>query len=244
MSSRPEIKNSFKLLLISSAVTVAVWLIPYAEVLVLPFKLFVTIIHEAAHAIAALTTLGDVNRISIDWAGNGLTETRGGVRFIVSSAGYVGTTIYGSALLLLLRSANYARAAAMATATLLLVITAFFAGNFVMWVVGLFFALGLLFLGIKCSVGAAHFFMSFLAVQALLNALQDLRVLLYLSVFEPSTRTDAQNMAIATDGFLPAIIWAALWATIALAILGFTLFQYYRSLRATRVTGVSSVIGG
>ena len=235
MSSQSEIKNSFKLLLISSAVIVAVWLIPYAEILVLPFKLFVTIIHEAGHALAALATFGDVNRISIDWVGNGVTETRGGLRFIVSSAGYVGTTIYGSALLLLLRSARYVRAAAMGTATLLLVITAFFAGNFPMWLVGLFFAVALLFVGIKCSIAVTHFFMSFLAVQSLLNALQDLRVLLYLSMFEPSTHTDAQNMATATNGFLPAIIWAVLWALIALVILGFTLFQYYRSLRATHI---------
>src|SRR5436309_2630947 len=128
MSSQPEIKNSFRLLLISSAVTMALLLIPYAEILVLPFKLFVTIIHEAGHALAALVTMGDVNRISIDWAGNGVTETRGGMRFIVSSAGYIGTTIYGSALLLALRSARYARIAAMTTATLLLIITAFFAG--------------------------------------------------------------------------------------------------------------------
>ena len=100
---------------------------------------------------------------------------------------------------------------------------------------GLFFAIGILLLGIKCSVSAAHFFMSFLAVQSLLNALQDLRVLLYLSVFEPSTRTDARNMAIGTDGFLPAIVWAVLWALAASAILGFTLSRYYRSLKASHV---------
>ena len=239
MTSQSEIKNSLRLLLISSAAAIAIWLIPYAEILFVPFKLFVTIIHEAGHAIATLLTFGDVSRIGIDWIGNGVTETRGGLRFFISSAGYLGTTIYGAALLLLLRRARYARAAALGTATLLLLITGFFGGNFTMWLVGLSFVCGLLYVGLKCSIGAAHFLMSFLAVQALLNALQDLRVLLYLSIFEPAVRTDAQNMAAATNGFLPAIIWATLWGLISLAILAFTLFEYYRSMRRPHVSLVA-----
>lgn len=236
MTGQAEIKNSLRLLLISSAVTVAVWLIPYAEILFVPFKLFVTIIHEAGHAIATLLTFGDVNRIGIDWIGNGVTETRGGIRFFISSAGYIGSTVYGSGMLLLLRRTRYARAAALGTATLLLLITGFFGGNFTMWLIGLSFAFGLLFVGLRCSIGVTHFLMSFLAVQALLNALQDLRVLLYLSVFEPAVRTDAQNMASATGGFLPAIIWATLWGMISLAILAFTLFEYYRSMRSPQIS--------
>ena len=99
---------------------------------------------------------------------------------------------------------------------------------------GLFFAIGILLLGIKCSVSAAHFFVSFLDVQSLLNTLQDLRV--SLSVFEPSHRTDARNSAIATHGLFPAMICAALWVMTPLAVLAFTLFQDGRSVRANRIT--------
>lgn len=208
------------------------WFIPYAELLVYPFRLFVTLIHEAGHALAALVTFGQVNRIALDWKGNGVTETIGGDRFLISSAGYLGATVYGAALLLLLRKVDHARAAALVTSALLLLLTVFLAGNSVAWIAGLFFGLGLLFLAVKASKRTLLIFMAFLAVQSLLNAFYDLRILMYLSVFEPSRGTDAQNMAAATAGIIPALVWAIGWGLVSLTILLLTLRFYYRSLKA------------
>src|SRR5262245_5835732 len=185
MSRRSEIKDSLNPLLACSIITVVLWFIPFASILVYPFRLFVTFIHELGHAIAAVLSFGGVNRIAMDWAGNGVTETMGGMTLLISSAGYLGTTIYGATMLLLLRRGAHARMAALFTGAVLLLATLFLGSGLVAWVAGMAFGLGLIALALKASVGTIRFAMSFLAIQSLLNAFYDLRVLTYISLFEP-----------------------------------------------------------
>jgi hypothetical protein len=64
-----------------------------------------------------------------------------------------------------------------------------------------------------------------------LNALYDLRVLLFLSASDYNTLTDAQIMAVSTKGLIPALVWALGWSALAVVMLGATLLIYYRSLR-------------
>ena len=46
METQSEIKESFKLLLLASALTLALSFVPFAGVITLPIRLFVTFIHE------------------------------------------------------------------------------------------------------------------------------------------------------------------------------------------------------
>ena len=230
METQSEIKQSFKLLLLASALTLVLSFIPFAGVITYPIRLFVTFIHEAGHALAALATFGGVKRISLEWSGSGLTFTQGGWGVMISSAGYLTTTLYGAALLLLLRRERNARIVATATGGLLLLLTVLFGGNIVAWLAGLGFGAGCLWLGIKAKPTVAHFVMSFLGLQCLLNAFYDLTALMYLSALDPGFHTDARNMAQATG--LPAIVWAVGWAVMSLTVVVATLVVYYRSLRA------------
>ncbi len=71
----------------------------------------------------------------------------------------------------------------------------------------------------------ATFFVSFLAVQCILNALLDLKTVLFLSSpFAPGASSDAVNMANATG--IPALVWAAVWIVIALGILALAMRIY------------------
>lgn len=231
MQSQSEVKDAFKLLLFATALTIVLWFIPFAALIAHPIRLFVTFIHEAGHALAALGTWGDVNRVTVDWSGSGETLTRGGWGFVISSAGYLSTTLYGAATLLLLRRPSLARTTAISTGVLVLLVTIFFAGNGLAWLIGLVFGGGCLALGLKAKQRVAHFVMSFLGIQCLLNAFFDLITLMYLSAFASGAATDAQNMSDATGGFIPAIVWAAGWSILSLGVLAATLMIYYRSLR-------------
>jgi hypothetical protein len=164
-----------------------------------------------------------------------LTETTGGIRFIISSAGYLGTITAGSALLLVLRRARNALAAMYTTAVVVLVVTLFFAGNLVAWLAGLVLGFSFLVIALKASPRFIHFFMSFLAIQLILNAFYDLRTLMYLSALAPGHMTDAQNMAAGTGGWIPAIVWAIGWSAFSLVVLTATLMIYYKSLRRRAV---------
>jgi len=76
------------------------------------------------------------------------------------------------------------------------------------------------------SARVATFFVSFLAVQCVLNALFDLKTVFFLSSpLELTPRaTDALNMAQATG--IPAIFWTVIWIFLALGILWFAMRLY------------------
>jgi hypothetical protein len=229
MQSQSEVKQSFKVLLYASALTLALWFIPFAGALTYPIRLFVTFLHETGHALAALATFGGVNRVDLFWDGSGRMEFQGGWRWVVWTAGYLSTTIYGSALLLTLRRERNAKKAALVTGSLMIGITALFAGNLLAVLVGLVAGAGLLALWRYGRPRVTHFMMSFLAVQCLLNAFYDVRTLLFVSAFDSTLDTDARYMALATG--IPSLVWAAGWAIVSAVVLGATLFVYYRSLQ-------------
>ncbi|HYP29995.1 MAG TPA: M50 family metallopeptidase [Blastocatellia bacterium] len=231
MQDQSEVKDSFSLLIISSIITIVLWFIPFLGFVTYPFRLFVTFIHEAGHALAALASLGAVNQIEVYLNGSGITETIGGSSLLISSAGYLTTAVMGSGLLLFLRRARNARVSAIGTSLLLLFVTLFFGGSLLTWVAGLALGGGLMWLGVKGRPKLSRFMMSFLAIQLLLNAFYDLKTLMYISAFEPMMGSDAQNMSAATGGLIPAVVWAVGWTLISSAILALTLIVYYKSLR-------------
>src|SRR5258705_12402616 len=161
MPRQSEVRDSFKLLVFASLLTLALWFIPFAGVITYPIRLFVTFIHETGHALAALATLGAVNRVALDWSGSGVTFTKGGWGFVIASAGYLATTIYGAGLLLMLRRQRNARKVAIGTGGLFLLITILFGGNVLAWLTGLVFGVGCLFMGLKPRPRLVHFCMSF-----------------------------------------------------------------------------------
>ena len=214
-------------LLGASVLTVALSYVPMAWIVVYPIRLFVTFIHEAGHAIAAMLTLGQVERLHVFMDASGETLTRGGFPLAIASAGYLTSTAFGAALLVLGSHLQRAKAALTASAGLILVITAFLAGDWVTWVMGIVLALGLVGIAIASSQSFAHFFLSFLAVQCCLNAFLDLRTLFLLSA-TTSVHSDAASMQQMT--LIPATVWAVSWMVISLFALIFALRSYVRHL--------------
>src|ERR687883_344661 len=108
----PDARPQVRTLLIATAITLALWFIPYAEILTYPFRIFVTFIHEGGHAIAALLTGNSVASLSVAMNASGETyTTQGGLlsQIFVSSAGYLGAMAFGALLLVLIRRAIAAR---------------------------------------------------------------------------------------------------------------------------------------
>jgi hypothetical protein len=67
---------------------------------VYPLKLFVVLLHESSHGLAALATGGTIETIRVFPEEAGVTVTRGGNAFVITSAGYLGSMLFGSAILL------------------------------------------------------------------------------------------------------------------------------------------------
>ncbi|MCI0337905.1 MAG: M50 family metallopeptidase [Acidobacteria bacterium] len=213
-------RDSLKFLIGASVLTLIIWSIPLAFMLVYPLRLFVTFIHEGGHAIAALLSFGSVERIVIFADASGATYTRGGFQLVVASAGYLASTAYGASLLVLCRDGSRAKAVLTVTAAMILALTGLYASDPFSWFTGIILSIGLILIAIAASVRVAHFFLSFLAVQCCLNALFDLRTLFLISA-TTNTHSDAYTMQQMT--LIPAIIWAALWLVISIMALVFAL---------------------
>jgi hypothetical protein len=210
-----------------------------------PFTIFVTFIHEGSHALAALLTGNSVESLSVAMNASGETyTTRGGLlsQIFVSSAGYLGAMTYGALLLFLIRRAVAARVVLLGSAAFIFALTliyglwkpltnAAWAGIPFTLAAGVLLSLGLVLLARYASARVASFFVSFLAVQCVLNALLDLKEVFFASApFSVGRKTDALNMANATG--VPAIVWAFLWITLSILILSTALRFYAVSRRA------------
>src|SRR6266508_61929 len=124
-----EARPQAKTLLIAAAISVALWFVPFAEILSYPFRIFVTFIHEGGHALAALLTGNSVQGLSIAMNASGETYTTQGGTFsqmFVSSAGYLGAMTFGALLLILIRRAVAARLVLAGSALVILVLTTVF----------------------------------------------------------------------------------------------------------------------
>ncbi|MEP6925696.1 MAG: M50 family metallopeptidase, partial [Pyrinomonadaceae bacterium] len=231
----PDARPQVKTLLIATLLSLALWFIPYAEYLVYPFRLFVTFIHEGGHALAAVITGGAVASLTVspDTSGEVFSASSGPLAaLIVSSAGYVGATLFGALLLILIRQAFQARIVLAGTAVYIAALTVIFGLflpilNFttanvtffsVMFTVatGSLIAASLLLVARYASPKIATSFLSFLAVQCVLNALFDLKTVFVMSspFAGAHVQTDAVNMYNATG--VPSLFWVMAWIGISI----------------------------
>jgi len=228
--SRPS--SSRALLAGATLLSVALWYLPIAEFALYPLRLFVTFVHEGGHALVTVLTAGHVGYVTIAPDGSGLTMSQGGLFAFISMAGYVGATAFGAFCLHLSRRKDGGRQGLVLLAVTVLLITGLWinpvGAGFFGFVSGV--AIGLALIGAARGLpekGAA-FLLAFLAVQLSLNAIFDLRNLLWMT-----TQTAAKNDAVfMTEAYgLTPWFWALLWAGISGAILAASLRAWWRATK-------------
>lgn len=230
--ARPQVTT----LLFATALSLCLWFLPYAELVAYPFRIFVTFIHEGGHALAAFVTGNSVRSLTVASDGSGLvysTDTGLFSSIFISSAGYLGAMTFGALLLWLVRVKVKAKAVLAGSGVLVLLLATFFGFLAPLWhwslpglftlVAGVAIPAGLFAAAKYLSPRAATFLVSFLAVQCVLNAVFDLRNVLFASAFT-DMHTDAANMAAATG--IPSVFWALFWIVFAFVILTLGLRAY------------------
>jgi hypothetical protein len=221
-------------LAVALLVSLLLWNLPFGGVLLYPFKLFATWLHELSHGIAMILTGAGFDHIVIyrDTSGLAYAYTAVGSfgTAIIAAAGYMGTPLWGAALLVVTPNAKASRRALLVLAGLLvgttiLVIAPSPTGDtFGQWAtpaMGAGIALCGLIIPDRWRVLVAHF----IAVQACVNALLDIRVLLRPSQVvdgKSAGMSDAHNMALNTFGTTETWAvwtWALVWLVWSLAVL-------------------------
>jgi hypothetical protein len=240
--SRPQVKLLIVATLISLAIMVASWYFPLASYVVYPLQLFATFVHEGSHVLAALMTGASVQSMTVspDTSGAVWSVTNSWLsQVITSSAGYLGTTVFGMALLVWFRykfssrNALYFASGFVALMTLVFGLLAplwnFFSanvtvGSMVFTVLsGAVLAAGLFAIAKYAEMKWINFSLAFLAVQCLLNSVSSLKTLFIISATTNSP-SDAMNMANATG--VPAIAWVLIWIVLSVVMLSIGLRLY------------------
>ncbi len=201
-------------LLALTALVVALWDTPA----ILPVKILVVFLHELSHGLAAWATGGEVLRLDLTADQGGTALIRGGNRIAILSAGYLGSLLFGAALLLAGLNSRADRAIAAALGLGLIAIT-------------LIYMRGLFPLAFGFATGAALLATAkFLPHQAsdLVLRLIGLTSLIYvpLDIFSDTIarahlRSDAAMLAEELGG--GAQLWGALWLALSLAVIGLCL---------------------
>src|SRR5512141_2519968 len=163
-----------KALLILAALFAATWLL-WDTPLVYPIKIFVVMLHELGHALAALLTGGQVVGIQIYPEEGGVTFTQGGWLFVILSAGYLGSLLAGSVLLYLSSRRRGGRGLMMVLAVLIAASTLLFVRNVFGVIYGLLAAAALWFSAYRLPTRVNLYIVRFIAVASCLYALLDIR---------------------------------------------------------------------
>ncbi|MFC1791899.1 M50 family metallopeptidase [Gemmatimonadota bacterium] len=179
-----------------------------------PVKVFVVLLHELSHAVAAVATGGSVERILLDQHQGGLTETLGGSAFLTLSAGYLGSLLWG-ALFIMLGFSRWLRPrwvmGAIGASVLLLpvfVVRGAFGIGFV-----LVFGAALLVCAKYLSQGWNRALLLGLGLTSTLYSVLDIKS----DVLDrPELLSDAARLAQMTG--IPTQVWGLLWIGIALLV--------------------------
>jgi hypothetical protein len=205
---------------LAAAVCLGVSLTPWGPLLLYPFTLFSTWIHEVGHAVMVVLTGGSVTAITIEPDTSGLTQSLMPpgrmARGLVASAGYLGASVVGCLLMAAARVEKRAR-------PILWTIGAFMLFTVLFWMRNVFGALAVLAWGVVLlslarngSGRVSRFVLSVLAIQVALNAVFSIRTL-----FLVNGASDADTMARLFAA--PAWVWAAAWMIASVAMLAWTL---------------------
>src|ERR1700737_1182753 len=204
--------------------------------LLLPLKLLVVMMHETGHALASLLVGGSVQRVTIaaNQSGECLSLLPPGwfPKGIVYSAGYLGRALAGGALVAATFRYPARRWVLGGLCLWLVLMGAFYAGDFFPFAFCVATALALGLAAKFLPASAVDMLNLFIAVFSAFYVVFDLRHDLWSSARQHS---DAALLARLT--FVPAIVWAALWTTIALALL---CVPAWRSVQSRHTGGLSA----
>jgi hypothetical protein len=226
--------HELRTLAIALLASLVLWNMPFANVALYPFKLLATWLHELSHGMAMIITGAGFDHIIIyrDTSGLAYAYTSVGSfgTAIIAAAGYMGTPLWGAALLFVTPNARAARTALIVLAVLLVGTTILVIapapngdrfGQYVTPAIGAAIALCAILLPDRWRILFAHF----LAAQSCVNALLDIRVLLRPSQVvdgKNAGMSDAHNMAMSTFGTTETWAvwtWAIIWLVWSLAVL-------------------------
>jgi hypothetical protein len=201
----------------------ALWLLWNTPV-VYPLKIFVVLLHEVSHGIAAVATGGSIQKIVLDPYQGGATYTVGGNAFITLSAGYLGSLAWGALMVEAARARRIRPDLVVGLiGGLVVALTVLFVRSGFGIAFGVLFGLALAAVSRKLSVAVNRTLLLTLGMTSSLYAILDIKS----DVLDrPQLESDAFMLSKITG--IPTTVWGIAWIVIALAVTALLFRRAYR----------------
>ncbi len=207
------IRGHWQLLLLAGAVAL-LWTTP----VFLPVRILVVFLHELSHAVAAWATGGDVISLTISPMEGGEVTARGGSRFVMLSAGYLGSLLWGVALFLLALRTDLDRWIVAGFGLLIWLIAALYVRD--LFALGFCVATGLAFLLASRFLGhtTSDVLLRIIGLASMIYAPWDI---VSDTILRSHLRSDARMLAEEVGG--ATVIWGGLWLVLSGVVIVLTL---------------------
>lgn len=197
-------------LLVLLAAVFALWQTPVMA----PLKILIVFLHELAHGATTVLTGGDVISLTVSAEQGGAVVSRGGNRFLVLNAGYVGSLLIGMGLLFVAIRTHADRAVMAGFGALILLIAIIYVRDF--------FALAFCVATGGAMMAVARYLPR--DVNDLILRLIGLTSMIYVpydifsdTIARSALRSDARMLAEEFGG--ATVLWGGIWLAIALGVI-------------------------
>ena len=203
---------------------VALWLL-WDTPAIYPVKIFVVMLHEISHGIASLSTGGTIEKIVLDPYQGGVCYCGGGNAFLTLSAGYLGSLLWGVALLALAGTRRISnRTLLTVVGALVVLLTALYVRNGFGLLFGLGFGATLVLAGRRLGAAASRVVLTALGLTSCLYAILDIKSDI---LDRPHLESDAAMLAEITP--LSTTAWGVVWIGVAVIVSVVAFGRAYRA---------------
>lgn len=178
-----------------------------------PLEILVVFFHEAAHALMTLATGGKVVAMEVTANRGGMVLSAGGNRFLILTAGYLGSLLIGAGLLVASLRSRHDRAILLGVALTMALATVLFMRNAFGLAYGLGASLLLFAIARWLPPIASDYSLRLIGVMSLLYVPRDI---LSDTIQRSHLRSDARMLAEEFGG--ATVLWGGLWLLLSLAI--------------------------
>jgi Peptidase M50B-like len=192
----------------------ALWSTP----VIYPLRIMIVFLHELSHGLAALLTGGSVDRLVISSDEGGLAYVRGGSRFAILTAGYLGSLLWGVLFFIVALQTDLDRwALALAGAGMLIVTALYLRDGFPLifcTITGVTMLLTAWFLPVPVN----DLMLRVIGISSLLYVPNDI---ISDTISRSHLQSDARMLAEEFGG--ATLLWGGIWLVISLGVIALVL---------------------
>ncbi|MCX7066742.1 MAG: M50 family metallopeptidase [Methylococcales bacterium] len=183
-----------------------------------PLKLLVVFFHESSHAIATLLTGGMVKELVINQDQGGHVISQGGNRFIILSAGYIGSLLWGVIIYMASVKSHYDKEIMAVLGISILIITLVLSRSIFSWLFGLLSGGAMLLMARYLAEKYNDFALRLIGLTSMMYAPLDI----YSDTISRSyLQSDAYLLAEYTGG--TTLLWGSIWIIISIVVIFYCL---------------------